>query len=98
MWRGGAGVAGLGDMHDGAYAWQGVCVVGALHGKGACVAGGCAWQERRSLQRAVCILLECILVIPVSYYKISFEFNIFNIGIRNCTTSKQNSSDKMLPQ
>ena len=27
--------------------------------------GGRAWQERRPLQRTVCILLECILVVAV---------------------------------
>ena len=30
--------------------------------QGACVAGGCVWQERRPLQRMVRILLECIIV------------------------------------
>ena len=40
---------------------------GAMHGGKACMAGGAfmaggrAWQERRPLQRAVRILLECIL-------------------------------------
>ena len=40
---------------------------GGVHGKGvACMAEGCAWQERRPLQRTVRILLECILVINLS--------------------------------
>ena len=26
------------------HAWQGPCVVGGVHGRGACVAGGHAWQ------------------------------------------------------
>ena len=48
-------------------------MVGGVHGRGACVpgehawqgcmAGGCAWQEELQLQRAVRILLECILVV-----------------------------------
>ena len=42
-----------GTMHGG-----GVCVVG-----GACVAGGCVRGSKRPLQRAVRILLECILVL-----------------------------------
>ena len=52
------------------------CVVGGMrgrggmHGRGACMAGGCVWQgcvwqERWPLQRAVRILLECILVIDM---------------------------------
>ena len=56
----------------------GACVaVGCMHGRGACVAGGCAWQgDMRGKgacmagghawhtvnERAVRILLECILV------------------------------------
>ena len=39
-------------------AWQGTCIAGGVHGGG----GGRVWQERRPLQRTVCILLECILV------------------------------------
>ena len=38
------------------HAWQGG------HGGGMLGRGGHAWQERRPLQRAVRILLECILV------------------------------------
>ena len=52
------GIDGKGGMHGrGELHAQGTCVAG----EGACV-GGHAWQERRSLQQAVCILLECILV------------------------------------
>ena len=42
------------------HAWQrGTCVA-----KGAmCVEGGHAWLQRQPLQWAVCILLECILVL-----------------------------------
>ena len=44
-------------MHGrGECAWQGVCTVGVLHGRGH------AWQEKRQLQWTVRILLECILV------------------------------------
>ena len=32
---------------------------------GGCMVGGCAWQERRPLQRTVRILLECILVLQL---------------------------------
>ena len=39
------------DVHDRGHAWQGVMLD-----------RGCMWQERRSLQRAARILLECILV------------------------------------
>ena len=55
-------------MHDkGGHAWQrGACVVkGGMHGKGgACMAKGgeCAWYAQPVIARAVCILLECILV------------------------------------
>ena len=51
--------------------WQGVCVAGGVHGRGACmvegcVAGGCgggghAWHPVN--ERPVRILLECILVL-----------------------------------
>ena len=61
-----------GGMRGRGYAWPGACMaggcmIGGMHGRGhvwqgACIAGGHAWQERWPLQRAVCILLECILV------------------------------------
>ena len=48
---------------------RGACVAGGMHGGGACMAGCVCgggwehvWQEKRQLQRAVRILLECILV------------------------------------
>ena len=43
------------------HAWQGKCMVGRFAWQGACMAGGHAWQEKRQLQWAVHILLECIL-------------------------------------
>ena len=52
-----------GGMHA-----RGACMVGACIAGGHVCPGGhvwqgsCAWQERRPLQRAVRILLECILV------------------------------------
>ena len=86
-WR--EGVRGRGVCVAGRHAWQGVwqgvCMVGGVHGGGACVVGG-VWQERCVWQggvrgrgacmmggawqiprdtvneRAVRILLECILV------------------------------------
>ena len=43
-----------------------VCVKNFVHkGGGHAWQGGCAWQERRPLQRTVRTLLECILVILV---------------------------------
>ena len=52
---------------EGGHAWQrgpcmakGACMVGAVHGKGVCV------QERRPLNTAVCILLECSLVVFIN--------------------------------
>ena len=57
-----------GAMCGGGHVWQGSCMAvghvwqGGVHGRGMCMAGGHAWQERRPLQRTVCILLECILV------------------------------------
>ena len=53
------------------HAWQGgtcmakwACMAGGggMCGGGTCVAVGRGWQEKRQLQRAVRILLECILV------------------------------------
>ena len=64
-----------GDMHGRGHVWQGACMVRGVHGMGgicgrgmhsrghAWLGGGRAWQERRPLQRTVCILLECILVV-----------------------------------
>ena len=74
----GRGCMWQGAMHNRGHAWQGACVAGGhvrlgnMHGRGsmhsrshawqgACVVGH-TWQERRPLQRTVCILLECILV------------------------------------
>ena len=53
-----------GGVHSGGgYVWP-----GGMHGGGMCMTGGMcgrrggrAWQERRPLQQAVRILLECIL-------------------------------------
>ena len=59
-WQG--GVHGRGACMAGGHAWQGVCVAGGVHG------GGCAWQILRDTvnERAVCILLECILVMNIA--------------------------------
>ena len=57
----GRGACMAGGMHGRGHAWQG----GGMHGRGARAwrgEGGSAWQEKRQLQRAVHILLECILV------------------------------------
>ena len=54
-----------GAMCGRGHAWQGVCMAGACVAKGACMAGGRAWQILRDTvnERAVSILLECILVL-----------------------------------
>ena len=64
------GACKAGGVH-GEGAWQrGVC------GKGTCMAGGHAWQEKWPLQWAVCILLECILVVLYCCSK-----NVFGIFV-----------------
>ena len=58
------GVHGRGGMHGGGCLWQ-----GGMHGIGACVAGGGpSWQIPRDTvnERAVRILLDCILVFLLS--------------------------------
>ena len=65
----GVGHARQGDVHgQGVMHGKGVCVAERHVWQGACLAGGRAWQgrvwqERWPLQRAVHILLECILVV-----------------------------------
>ena len=67
-------------MHDRrGLAWQGVCVVGevcvargnmwqgGMYGRGDMCGRGVCVQEKRSLKRAVRILLECILVYFSAY-------------------------------
>ena len=44
VWQRGSCVAGgIAGEHGRGCAWQGVCMAGGVHGRGACVAGG-AWQ------------------------------------------------------
>ena len=38
------------------------CVKNSVHRRGACMAGGVRGWKKRQWQRAVCILLECIVV------------------------------------
>ena len=45
---------------------QASVILSTVGGGGVCMAEGCAWQERRPLQRTVRILVECILVINLS--------------------------------
>ena len=65
-------------MHGREACVVGACVVGGgVCGRVACMAGGEGhpWQEKRQLQRAVRILLECILVLillSVSEFKTAF--------------------------
>ena len=56
-------------------AWQGVCMAGGVHGRGVH-----AWKERRQLQRAVRILLECILVINYEQFLEKFLKNLVHCG------------------
>ena len=46
-----------GGMHGRGHVWQ-----RGMHGRGACMAGGVRGRRDVLLKRAVCILLECILV------------------------------------
>ena len=65
------------------HAWQGGMAKRHAWLGGACVVGGRAWQERWSLQRAVRILLECILVenksVPYIIYEYTIAWNILNM-------------------
>ena len=56
VWLGGVCVAG-GHVGGRGMCGRGMCGGGVVHGRGSYI-----WQERRPLQWAVCILLECILV------------------------------------
>ena len=75
VWQG--GVCGRG------HAWQGVCMLGGMHGgggmhgRGVCMAGGRVWQILRDTvnERAVRILLECILVV----YEVSRRSTLFSL-------------------
>ena len=60
------GVHGRGHAWQGGLEWWGTCMVGGAWIAGGVCGGRHAWQERRPLQRAVRITLECILVINVS--------------------------------
>ena len=70
MVKGVWGCVGKGGMHDREGVWHRGAWQGCVHGRGHTwqrrgVCGrewGHAWQERRSLQLMVHILLECILV------------------------------------
>ena len=68
-----AGVWGACIAWHGMHGWRGMCDLGGggacvargcafVAGRGVCMAGGHAWQERQPLHQAVHILLECILV------------------------------------
>ena len=60
VWQGACivGVHMIGGVHGRGHAWWG----GGMHGGWCAWQRGHAWQERRPLQRTVCILLERILV------------------------------------
>ena len=72
----GRGACMAGVMHGGCVCGRGACMVGGCTARGPAWQGACkvaglgcgrghAWQERWPLQRTVCILLECILVLKV---------------------------------
>ena len=50
-------------------------MAGGMHGGRACMVGGHAWQEKRQLQWAIRILLECILVDSMYLQKKLFELS-----------------------
>ena len=63
----------------------GVCMAGGVHGggmhgggvRGSGGEGGRAWQDRRPLQWAVRILLECILVLAKNLYNREQKLHFF---------------------
>ena len=78
------GVCMTGGMHGRGHAWKrGACMVGghvwqgACVAEGACMVGGHAWQERRPLQQAVRILLECIIIFINVFYNNWYDNNFF---------------------
>ena len=80
--HGGGGMCGRGGhawlmSGGGGHAWL-MSGGGGMHGRGHAWQGG-AWQERRPLQRAVCILLQCILVLRVNKASCFRKNNIFDI-------------------
>ena len=75
----GGGHAWQGACEGGGHVKQGACMAGGhawqgVHGRGACMVGGRAWQILRDMvnERAVRILLECILV-HISYAAMGTE-------------------------
>ena len=68
-WR---GVWVVGTMCGRGHVWWGSCMAGGMCGRGVCMAGGVhgrghVWQEKRPLQWAVCVLLECIFVLAMNF-------------------------------
>ena len=65
----------VGGMHDrgGHVSQEGACMAGGHAWQGACVAGGHAWQilrlQHTVKERAVRILLECILVFLICFFQ-----------------------------
>ena len=93
----------------GGHAWQGdmcggsgACMVWGMHGRGhvwrgVCMLGGHPWQEKWQLQRAVHILLECILVLRrFSVLKIkNKELGIVTL-FRTCKVESDNKAITVL--
>ena len=65
------GVHGRGCVHGRGHVWQGACMAWGMHGRGMCMARGMCMPQQilwyMVNERAVCILLECILVFIRSY-------------------------------
>ena len=73
------GHAWQGDMHGRGVCGRLTCMAGGHVWQGVCMSGGHAWQEKWQLQRAVRILLECILVYKYNLYFVIRRFSYFVI-------------------
>ena len=74
------GVCMAGGIHGRGCAWQGACVEGGIHGGGMLGRGGHAWHMVN--ERAVRILLECILV-----------ESLFYVSFNHCRCMSDHESD-----
>ena len=66
-----------GDVHGRVWLWLGACMAGRHTWQG----GGRAWQEKRQLQWAVRILLECILLqnMSLAYLLLNTDKNNYKL-------------------
>ena len=68
--------------------WQGcVCGRGVVHGRGSCVGGGYAWHTVN--ERAVRILLECILVGCTNRSNLFSPLRIYGLYFKRQTKSNE---------